>query len=60
MRYELLQKAVESLVALFGDRTIPDGFRYNGQTFAERAEGWLLHAAERLQEELESGDEAEG
>ena len=49
------EKAVADCVArlksLFPD--VPADFEWDGQTFEERCEAWVLHAIEELENELE-------
>ena len=42
-------KIVDELVDLFPD--VPPDFEFEGQTFQQRAEAWILHAIEELEEE---------
>jgi len=42
---------VVSLKSLFTD--VPTDFEWDGQTFEERCEAWILHATEELENELE-------
>jgi len=42
---------VVSLRSLFPD--VPTDFEWDGQTFEERCEAWILHAIEELENELE-------
>ncbi len=46
-----LQTAVQALLDLFGDDA-PQDFSHDGQTFAERAESWILHAVDALEQEV--------
>jgi hypothetical protein len=50
------QEAVAlALLEVFSDEDIlvQDRFRFNGQTWLERAEAWVIHAVEQLEGELE-------
>lgn len=47
-----VDKIVVALLELFPDR--PDGFRYDGQDFRERAEAWAMHAVEQLEDEIDA------
>ena len=42
---------IVSLKRLFPD--VPADFEWDGQTFEERCEAWVLHAIEELENELE-------
>jgi hypothetical protein len=53
-----LQAAVQSLLDLFGD-DVPRDFSHDGQTFTERAEAWILHVLEELEQEVADFREAE-
>ncbi len=59
MDKDKLQAAVQLLLDLFGD-DVPEGFRHEGQTFTERAEAWILHALDELEQEVADFHEAEG
>lgn len=48
-----VQKAVSAVRSLFNDGEIPEDFEYEGQTFDERCEAWVLHAVDELSVELE-------
>ena len=59
MQPDKLQAAVQSLLDLFGN-DVPKDFSHEGQTFPERAEGWILHALDELEQEVEDFRETEG
>ena len=52
-----LAKATAAIRSLFSDEAIPEDFNYEGQTFEERCEAWVLHAVEQLDEEIETFEE---
>ena len=54
-----IQELAEELLKHVGTDNLPDDFRLKGQTLLERAEAWVLHAIERLEEELASSEEDE-
>jgi hypothetical protein len=54
MDREKMSVAVSALRGLFNDDEIPNGFTHASQTFDERCEARLLHAVERLEEEIEA------
>ena len=47
-----VQKATVAVRGLFSDEEIPEDFTYQGQTFEERCEAWVLHAVGQLQDEI--------
>lgn len=49
--------AIEAVLAYFADLQISDDWRFNGETFEERVEGYVLSAIESLEEELESTED---
>jgi len=59
MDQDKLQAAVQSLLDLFGN-DVPKDFIHQGQTFVERAEGWILHALDELEKEVADFRETEG
>ncbi len=59
MEKDKLHQAVESLLDLFGD-DLPEDFSHANQTFTERAEAWVLHALDELEQEVADFHEAEG
>ena len=48
-----IHPAVATVYRLF-DGDVPKGFSFNGQTFAERCEAWVLHAVEQLEDEIKA------
>jgi hypothetical protein len=54
-----LHTAVQALLDLFGD-DVPQGFSHEGQTFGERAESWIRHAVDALEQEVADFQETEG
>jgi hypothetical protein len=48
-----VQAATVAVRSLF-DGEIPEDFEYEGQTFEQRCEAWVLHAVDELSEELET------
>jgi len=48
-----LAKATAAVRSLFGDEEIPKDFTYEGQTFSERCEAWVLNALDELKDELD-------
>ena len=48
-----LPKVVADFCNLFPDSAVPDAFSHEGQTFDQRCEGWLLHAIEQIEVELQ-------
>lgn len=47
------EAVVLALLEMFSDEDIPDRFRFNEQTWQERAEAWVMHAIDQLDRELE-------
>ena len=56
MTHPKVHQLISDLRSLFDDSEVPDEFSYEGQTFVERCEGWLLHAIEQLKDELAGFD----
>ena len=52
----VVAECVEKIKTLFPD--VPDDFRWNGQTFEQRIEGWILYAIQELDTET-AGEDAE-
>ena len=57
MDADKLHKATAAVRSLFADEEIPEDFTYEGQTFEERCEAWVLHALDELKDELDTFDE---
>ena len=52
MTHPKVHQLISDFRHLFDDSEVPDEFIYEGQTFDQRCEGWLLHAVEQLEDEL--------
>jgi hypothetical protein len=52
-----IHQAVAAVRGLFADDDIPEDFTYEGQTFDERCEAWMLQALEQLEAEIKAFEE---
>lgn len=52
-------EAMDVMYRLFEGDIPDDNWRYDGQTFGERCEAWLLHAVDQVEEELDSGGDGD-
>ena len=53
---QVVRECVEKIVELFKGE-VPADFRYNGQTFEQRTENWMLHVIDELDRELDCDDD---